>query len=72
LIKVDWLAALIALKVVGAALVFFLRCWRKICTMLHPMGSNQRNDPKPADLKETRKTWTKYLPVHAENIIKPT
>ncbi len=39
LIKVDWLAACIALTVVGAVLVVFLRRWRKICTILQLMGS---------------------------------
>jgi hypothetical protein len=39
LIDVDWLAACIALSVVGAVLVVFLRRWRKICTILQPMGS---------------------------------
>jgi hypothetical protein len=34
LIKVDWLAACIALRVVGAVLVVYLRHWRKICTIL--------------------------------------
>jgi hypothetical protein len=33
LIKVDWLDACIALRVVGAVLVVFLRRWRKICTI---------------------------------------
>jgi hypothetical protein len=39
--KVDWLAACIALRVVGggAVMVVFLRRWRKICTILQPMGS---------------------------------
>jgi hypothetical protein len=30
LTKVDWLAAFIALRVVGAVLVVFLRRWREI------------------------------------------
>ncbi len=33
LIKVDWLNACIALRVVGAILVVFLRRLRKICTI---------------------------------------
>jgi hypothetical protein len=42
LIKVDCLAACIALRVVGAVLVVFLRRWRKICTILQKMGSKGR------------------------------
>jgi hypothetical protein len=38
LIKVDWLDVCIAPRVVGAVLVVFLRRWRKICTVLQPMG----------------------------------
>jgi hypothetical protein len=37
-----WLDACIALRVVGAVLVVFLRCWRKNCTILQPMGSKGR------------------------------
>jgi hypothetical protein len=33
LIKVDWLAGCIALRVVGALFVVFPRRWRKICTI---------------------------------------
>jgi hypothetical protein len=36
---VDWLASCIALRVVGAVLVFFLQRWHTICTILQPMGS---------------------------------
>jgi hypothetical protein len=39
LIKVDWLAACIALRVVDAVLVDFFWRWREICTILQPMGS---------------------------------
>jgi hypothetical protein len=42
LTKVDWLAACIALSVVGAVLVVFLRLWRKICTILQLTGSKGR------------------------------
>jgi hypothetical protein len=38
LINVDWLAACISLRVVGAVLVVFLWRWCKICTILQPMG----------------------------------
>jgi hypothetical protein len=40
--KVDWLDACIVLRVVGAVLVVFPRRWRKICTILQPMGSHGR------------------------------
>ncbi len=40
--KVDWLDACIAPRVVGAVLVVFLWRWRKICTILKPMGSKGR------------------------------
>ncbi len=43
LIKVDWLAACIALRVVGAVLVVFLLRWRKIYTILQPMSSKGWN-----------------------------
>ncbi len=42
LIKVDWVASCIALRVVGAVLVIFLRRWFTICTVLQPMGSKDR------------------------------
>jgi hypothetical protein len=48
--KVDWLAACIAQRVVGAVWVVFLWSWRKICTILQPMGSNGpylKKCPKP-------------------------
>ncbi len=63
LVKVDWLAASIALRVVGAVLFIFLRHWRKICMILQPMGSKGRYLKKchkacwPTKSKET---WTKY------------
>jgi hypothetical protein len=34
LIKVDWLAACLALRVVGTVLVVFLRSCHEICTIL--------------------------------------
>jgi hypothetical protein len=66
LIKVDWLDACIALSAVGAVLVVFLRHWRKICTILQPMGSKGQYLTKclksclPIRSKET---WTKYTPL---------
>ncbi len=47
LVKVDWLAACIALRVVGALLVVFLRHWRKICTILGKQG------PVPEEMSQT-------------------
>ncbi len=51
LIKVDWLAACIAPRVVGALFVISLRRWRTICTVPQPMGSKVRHlkkCPKPS------------------------
>jgi hypothetical protein len=52
LIKVDWLAACIALRVQLTLyiLAVFLKRWRKICTILQPMGSKGqylKKCPKP-------------------------
>jgi hypothetical protein len=41
LIKVDWLAACMALRVVGTVFAIFLQLWHTICTVLQPMGSNE-------------------------------
>ncbi len=63
LIKVDWLAAWTALRVVGTVLVVFLQRWRKMCTILQPMGSKGRYQikcPKPCWLIKSNETWTKY------------
>jgi hypothetical protein len=46
LIKVDWLTACIALRVVDAVLIVFLRRWRKICTILQPKGGSKSRYPK--------------------------
>jgi hypothetical protein len=51
LIKGDWLAACIALRVVGAVYVVVFRRWCKICTILQPMGSKGRY------LKKCPKPW---------------
>jgi hypothetical protein len=53
LIEVDWLAACIALRVVGAALVVFLRRWRKICT--NP-SANSKQGPIPEEMSQTLQT----------------
>jgi hypothetical protein len=45
--EVDWLAAGIALRVVGAVLVIFLRRWHKIFTILQPMGRKGVPEDKP-------------------------
>jgi hypothetical protein len=56
----------IALRVVGAVLVVFLRRWHKICTVLQPMRSKGRYPgylkkcQKPSCPKESKETWTKY------------
>ncbi len=42
LIKVDWLAACIAVRVVGAVLVISLQRWRTICTILQPIPVSSR------------------------------
>ncbi len=68
LIKLDWLAACIALRVVGAALIVFFRRWRKICTIL-------KQGPIPEESSQTLLTSKKQGNldyVHADNIIKPT
>jgi hypothetical protein len=49
-IKVDLLAACIALKVVGAVLVVILRSWRKICTI---QFANRRQAPIPEEMSQT-------------------
>ncbi len=72
LIKVDWLAACIALRVVGAVLVVILPGWHKIykiCTILQPMGSKDR--PMSLTLL-TNKRQGNLEYVQAANIIKPT
>ncbi len=48
--KEHWLAACIALRVVGAVGVVFSWSWRKICTILQPMGcygAYLKKCPKP-------------------------
>ncbi len=65
MIKVDWLATCIALKVGGAVLVVFLRRWRKICTILQPIGSkglHLKKCPKLCGPVKSKETWTKYTP----------
>ncbi len=65
LINLDWPAACIELRVVGAALVGFLRRWRKICTILQPMGSKGRylkKCPKPCSPIRSKETCAKYAP----------
>jgi hypothetical protein len=62
LIKVDWLAACTALRVVGTVFVIFYRRRHTICIVIQPMGSKGRY------LKMCHKTADQ----HATNIIKPT
>jgi hypothetical protein len=47
-------------------LVFFLRRWCKICTILQPMASKGRYlkkcpKPKPCWLIRSKETWTKNM-----------
>jgi hypothetical protein len=68
LIKVDWLAARDALRVVGAALVVGV----KICTILQPL---RKQGPIPEEMFQTLLTHKKQGNldyVDAPNIIKPT
>ncbi len=63
LIKVDWLDACIALRVVGAVLVIFLQYWHKICTILQPIESRGRylkKSTKPCWPIRSKETWIKY------------
>jgi len=63
LIKVDWLAACIVLIVIGTVLVVFLQRWRKICTILQPMGSKGRylkKSTKRCRPIRSKETWIKY------------
>ncbi len=69
--KVDWLAAFIALRLVGAVLVPFLRRWRKICTNLQPIGSKGRYLKNVPSLLTSKKQGNLDY-VHVDNIIKPT
>ncbi len=61
LIKMDWLAACIALRVVGAVLIVFLRRWGK--TVLQAMVSKGwylKKCPKPCWPIRSKESWTKY------------
>jgi hypothetical protein len=49
-IKVDWLDACIALELVGAVLVVFLRRWRK---NLHNPPANGKQGPIPEKISQT-------------------
>jgi hypothetical protein len=63
---VDWLAACVALRVVGTVQVVLFRRWRKICTFLQPMGSNGRyltKCLKPCWPIRSKETWTEYIPL---------
>ncbi len=74
LIELAWLAACIAQRVVGAALVVFLRRWRKISNLHNPpangsKGRYQKKCPKPCWPIRSKENWTKE--VHAADIITP-
>ncbi len=63
----DWLDVCIAVSVIGAVLVVFLRRWLKIWTILQPMWQGRYLK------KSTKPCWPKNLDeVYAANIIKPT
>jgi hypothetical protein len=64
LIKVDWLAACIALRVVGAVFVIFLR---RLRTILH---SSPANGKQLFQTLLTNKKQGNLDKVHAANIIK--
>jgi hypothetical protein len=65
LIKVDWLAACFALRVVGAVFVIFLRRWR---TILHNSPANRK---QMFQTLLTNKKQGNLDKVQAANIIKP-
>jgi hypothetical protein len=50
LIKVDWLASCIALRVAGAVFVILLRRWRTIYKVLKPNG---KQGPIPEEMFQT-------------------
>jgi hypothetical protein len=58
--KVDWLAACIGQKVVGAVFAAVSRRWRKICTICQPMGSNKQG-PIPEEIYQMLLTNKKQL-----------
>ncbi len=67
--KLDWLAACIALRVVGAMLVIYLWCRRKICTILQQI---RKQWPIPKEMSQTLLTNKKQGnldQVQAANII---
>jgi hypothetical protein len=52
--------------VIGAVLVVFLWRWRKICTILQPMGSKGRylkKGPEPCRPIRSKEIWIKYTPL---------
>ncbi len=68
MIKVYWLAACIAPKVVGAVLIVFLRLWRKIkfaylLQSTRSKGQYLKKCPNPAVPIRSKETWTKYTPL---------
>jgi hypothetical protein len=69
LIKVDWLDACVAKRVVGSVLVILFRRWRKFCTILRKQG------PIPEEISQillTNKKQGNLDKVQATNIMKPT
>jgi hypothetical protein len=47
--KVDWLAACIALRVVGAKFVIFLWYWHTICSF----PANEKQGPTPDEMSQS-------------------
>jgi hypothetical protein len=73
--KSGWLAACIALRMVGAVMVSYFWRWRKICTILQPMGSKGRylkKCPKPRPLTIKKQGNLDYAPTsYFKNIVLP-
>ena len=49
LTKVDWIAACIAIRVIGAVFDIFLRRWRTICTVLQSPAKGKQG-PLPEEM----------------------
>jgi hypothetical protein len=72
MIKVDWLAARVLLRVDGATLVIFLCCWRTVCKFRQPMGSKRDWQKKSINTGVHMKPGHIDKMVHAAHIFKPT
>jgi hypothetical protein len=65
IIVLCWLAACIALRVVGAVFVIFLRRWRTTCTA---SPANMKQEPIPEEMSQTLLT-NKKLTLTARNTL---